>query len=387
MPTGRPDYWYGTALYFEENPADGEVTRGPTSNWAYDHVNDISAHHVKAVSGDINHASIVGVTAAQHHAKYLNSEAVSAMGAKADGNPLNHDKLILENEQALYLNQNRVADQQVSIYMYAKAGGGSSNNIIRYSGTNSHWDFNQGGSGKIRFYFAGQLRLELLNAGGLGGCWDDTPTNGQQNKGVTSDWAYDHVNAVAAHHSQYLDSDAISAMGVKGDANALNHDRYTDAEAELACEAIVDDTPVNGATDQPVSSNWAFDHKADANAHHTPPAPFTDRGDPSAYDIEKVSLTIDANWNDWNISSIVGAAAKLVLLRCTYNNDTLGESFGVRENGNSNAHNASMGSVVEANQYHRRDMLVMTDGSGIIEYRATNGGTWDTLSMMVRGWF
>jgi len=45
MPTGRPDYWYGTALYFEDSPADGEVTRGPTSNWAYDHAHDESAHH------------------------------------------------------------------------------------------------------------------------------------------------------------------------------------------------------------------------------------------------------------------------------------------------------------------------------------------------------
>ncbi|MHA2265235.1 MAG: hypothetical protein ACXAEN_22805, partial [Candidatus Thorarchaeota archaeon] len=58
-------------------------------------------------------------------------------------------------------------------------------------------------------------------------------------------WAYDHVNAADAHHA-----------------------KYTDAEAVTAVEAIVDDTPVNGATDQPVSSNWAFDHKADAAAHH-----------------------------------------------------------------------------------------------------------------------
>ena len=30
----------------------------------------------------------------------------------------------------------------------------------------------------------------------------------------------------------------------------------------------VDDTPVDGATTVPISSNWAFDHDADEDAHH-----------------------------------------------------------------------------------------------------------------------
>lgn len=31
---------------------------------------------------------------------------------------------------------------------------------------------------------------------------------------------------------------------------------------------ILDDTPVNGETSEGITSNWAFDHKADVNAHH-----------------------------------------------------------------------------------------------------------------------
>jgi hypothetical protein len=58
-------------------------------------------------------------------------------------------------------------------------------------------------------------------------------------------------------------------MGTKANSNPLNHDRYTDAEAANAAKAIVQDTPVNGVTDQPISSNWAYDHKADPSAHHT----------------------------------------------------------------------------------------------------------------------
>ncbi len=40
------------------------------------------------------HAAII----AAHHAKYLDSEAVTAMGAKGDGNPLNHDRPIQATE-------------------------------------------------------------------------------------------------------------------------------------------------------------------------------------------------------------------------------------------------------------------------------------------------
>jgi len=39
--------------------------------------------------------------------------------------------------------------------------------------------------------------------------------------------------------------------------------------ARLLKATDVDDTPVNGATADPVSSNWAFDHKADKDAHHS----------------------------------------------------------------------------------------------------------------------
>ncbi|MFA5036689.1 MAG: hypothetical protein WC479_05885 [Candidatus Izemoplasmatales bacterium] len=37
--------------------------------------------------------------------------------------------------------------------------------------------------------------------------------------------------------------------------------------AILATEDV-DDTPVDGATTDPISSNWAYDHKADPSAHH-----------------------------------------------------------------------------------------------------------------------
>lgn len=103
MAAGRPDFWYGQVLLFEENPADGATDRGPTSNWAYDHLHtgvhianqpssadadlaaheaDTSTHGVDEVDGvDERNAAIAthAGSAAAHHAKYTDAEALAAV--------------------------------------------------------------------------------------------------------------------------------------------------------------------------------------------------------------------------------------------------------------------------------------------------------------------
>lgn len=66
----------------EDTPTDDEAEKAPTSNWAHDHAANASAHHTK----------------------YTDAEAVSAMGAKADNNPLNHDKYTLEAHKTTHEN-------------------------------------------------------------------------------------------------------------------------------------------------------------------------------------------------------------------------------------------------------------------------------------------
>lgn len=48
----------------------------------------------------LDHASLSNVLASQHHTRYADNEAVSAMGAKGDSNPLNHDKYTDTNAKA-----------------------------------------------------------------------------------------------------------------------------------------------------------------------------------------------------------------------------------------------------------------------------------------------
>lgn len=49
------------------------------------------------------HSDLTDVTASQHHTKYTNGEAVTAMGAKGDANPLHHDKTALGNASLTYV--------------------------------------------------------------------------------------------------------------------------------------------------------------------------------------------------------------------------------------------------------------------------------------------
>ncbi|MHA2136036.1 MAG: hypothetical protein ACW99J_19420, partial [Candidatus Thorarchaeota archaeon] len=333
MPTGRPDYWYGTALYFEESPADGEITRGPTSNWAYDHnanedahhtnpsnlknleigdgspsdtivrtrlysadnvnptlilergagwdaaglidqkgtgdfsfkldgntrfkiktgggveeiwddtptdgqvtkgvtsdwaydhVNAADAHHAKytdaeavtAVEAIVDDTPVDGATdqpvssnwafdhkadAAAHHAKYLDAEAVSAMGAKADANALNHDRFEVENYTAFELGASRGSSGNLVVDFHAETSGDYDFRMMRIAGVNSNMMFYQAGTGSIVFQIGGVNKLRIFAAGGLGDVWDDTPTNGEVTKGVTSDWAFDHKADAAAHHAR-----------------------------------------------------------------------------------------------------------------------------------------------------------------------------------------
>jgi hypothetical protein len=58
----------------------------------------------------------------------------------------------------------------------------------------------------------------------------------------------------------------IAATDVQAAIQELDTEKEP-ADATILKEADVDDTPVNGATTVPVSSNWAFDHEADTSTH------------------------------------------------------------------------------------------------------------------------
>lgn len=312
MPTGRPDYWYGTALYFVDTPSDGEVTRGPTSNWAFDHDADADAHH----DAEIN-AQVV---------------------------ELGKTRGLAENQDYLF---------------YSHTDANPTARIRRNANYNATWDFYQWGNTDIKFMGAAGTLLTIKNAGGIADCWDDTPTNGVVTKGVTSDWAFDHKANVAAHHAVYLDSDAVAAVKV-----------------------IVDDAAVDGETDIPISSNWAFDHAADVDAHHTG---FVDRGNLGGNDYDEGDLTEDGTWRELDISSKIPVGTQVVLFKVGIKYNAVNKHFYLRKNGYTTGVNAGWVPSGVADQWSAGDIIVGVDGDRKVEYYADAGPT--SITLNIKGWW
>tara|TARA_R100000656_G_scaffold59501_1_gene46342 strand:+ start:4938 stop:6818 length:1881 start_codon:yes stop_codon:yes gene_type:complete len=77
----------------DDTPVDGQTAESISSNWAYDHDADASAHHTKYTDSNATSAmGSKGDSNPYHHDKYTNSNAVSAMGTKGNSNALNHDR-------------------------------------------------------------------------------------------------------------------------------------------------------------------------------------------------------------------------------------------------------------------------------------------------------
>ena len=113
---------------------------------------------------------------------------------------------------------------------------------------------------------------------------------------------------------------------------------------------------------------------------------FIDRGDPASADFTQATLIEDNDWHDLDLSGIVGAAAKLVLIRFQIQVDDTGLGAFIREKGNANTVNAGKLYSQAVNVYHAGECLVMTDATGKCEYLFANG-TWNMITITVGGWY
>lgn len=93
-------------------------------------------------------------------------------------------------------------------------------------------------------------------------------------KGVTNGDSHDHSGGDGAQIAYSglsglptLGTAAATASTDYATASHAHSGTYEPADATILKQADVDDTPVNGVTTAPVSSNWAFDHAALTTAH------------------------------------------------------------------------------------------------------------------------
>ena len=114
---------------------------------------------------------------------------------------------------------------------------------------------------------------------------------------------------------------------------------------------------------------------------------YVDRGDPAAADFAVGALTTDGAWHDLDLSSIVPASAKAVIIRAQIEDNAAGSIFAIRKNGNSNiVNNARQVTQVADVSIHITPTIVPVDTNRVIEYFASNT-TWTTINIAVCGWF
>lgn len=120
--------------------------------------------------------------------------------------------------------------------------------------------------------------------------------------------------------------------------------------------------------------------------HVTKAHGFYDRGDPATFDYAKEDLTIDGAWHDLNLSAIVPAGAKAVLICGEVEGAGTDWEIRFRKNGNTNEINTCDMETIRAGVERHRSSIVACDANRVIEYKADNQA-WTTLNLVVRGWW
>jgi len=151
--------------------------------------------------------------------------------------------------------------------------------------------------------------------------------------------------------------------------------------SEIGATEIVN-TPADGETTKGVSSNWAYDHAANKDAHH---ALYADRGDPEDYDFTEVGLTFDGDWYNLSLASVIPVGTKAVHLAIAAGGESAFDTFSVRKNGNVNAINAGTLIIQVPGVYVSGDFIVCADANRLIGYSGTSGIT--AVQGKVRGWW
>lgn len=111
---------------------------------------------------------------------------------------------------------------------------------------------------------------------------------------------------------------------------------------------------------------------------------FVDRGDPAAADFDETDLTLDGNWHELDLSSIVPADASLVLLRGIMEDTASNDYLQFRTDGNSNA--ANVATLRAGGSYRAAVELLVAPSGQKIEYRGGSGAAPD-IDLTVGGWW
>ena len=115
-------------------------------------------------------------------------------------------------------------------------------------------------------------------------------------------------------------------------------------------------------------------------------AMFTDRGDPATVDFDKDDLTIDGDWHELNLSSIVPSIARAVLLEVDIEAGHIDMEVIFKKVGNTNDINHTGAITKTNNKDQHKTCIVQLTSTRIINYKASVE-TWTTINISIRGWW
>ncbi len=114
---------------------------------------------------------------------------------------------------------------------------------------------------------------------------------------------------------------------------------------------------------------------------------FIDRGNKAtSADFNQAVLNVDETWTDIDLSGIVPAGVKAVVISVYIQTTAALKSFQLRKNGNADIWNRSLMFTQIADLAFGGDAIVPLDSNRVIEYWR-DAATWSTIQLTVKGWF
>ncbi|GAI58291.1 unnamed protein product [marine sediment metagenome] len=113
---------------------------------------------------------------------------------------------------------------------------------------------------------------------------------------------------------------------------------------------------------------------------------YVDRGDPGAHDYTELTLNLDGQWNALDLSAIVPAGAKAVLIVLELVGSTIFADFRMRKHGNANDYAISSGNVQVVAIANYNDCVVAVDADRKIDYIGGEVAI-STVTMVIKGWW
>ena len=110
------------------------------------------------------------------------------------------------------------------------------------------------------------------------------------------------------------------------------------------------------------------------------------RADVATYDFDTTSLTEDGAWHTLDLSAIVPAGAKAVVLRLGASRSLAGQYFRVAPLGYTQPCNQANVATQVANVINEQTTIMPMNAARTLSYWATSG-TWTAIRVCVLGWW